>query len=244
VSEWFQSFFTGAYLDVQRGSFTPEQSENHATLAERALGLTPGARVLDAPCGAGRLTVPLAKRCYQMTGLDITAVYVEDARAAAATAGVTIDVHHRDMRDLDGLGPFDAAINFWGSFGYFDDAGDAAFAAAVCRALVPGGRFLIEGHVHETLIPRWQPRGWNKAQDTYILEERVFDTTTSRVESDWTFLGPGISEHKHISMRLYSAGELAAMLRKAGFASARVLDATTLEPVTIGARRMITIATR
>jgi hypothetical protein len=149
------------------------------------------------------------------------------------------------MRDLGDLSGFDAAFNYWGSFGYFDDAGDQSFATGVCRALVPGGRFLIDGHVMETLLPQFQTRGWSRVADTYVLEDRSFDATTSRLEVDWTFLRrQADDERKHISMRLYSSHELADLLQRAGFASVRFLDGATDGPLAIGSRRALVIATK
>jgi SAM-dependent methyltransferase len=200
VSDWFDTFFTGAYNAVQRNTWTAEQSDADAAHVERVLALAPGSRILDAPCGAGRITLPLARRGHVLTGVDFNPVMLADARRAAGELAITY--LERDMRRLDDVAGFDAAINFWGSFGYFDDAGNAAFCAAVCRALRPGGQLLIEGHVAETLLPRFQPRGWTKVGATYILEDRSFDTATSRLEVDWIFLGD-TSETKHISMRLY-----------------------------------------
>jgi hypothetical protein len=44
----------------------------------------------------------------------------------------------------------DAAVCFWGSFGYFDAAGDLAFATGLRRALRPGGALLLDNQVMET----------------------------------------------------------------------------------------------
>lgn len=90
----------------------------------------------------------------------------------------------------------------------------------------------------------FQPKGWFKVGDTTVLEERVFDFASSRIESDWTFLGPGVDERKHTTMRLYSGHELAALLRRAGFASVRFLDGATEAPLTVASRRALVVATK
>jgi len=240
--EWFKEFFAGLWLDVQRGFWPAEGSEKHASLLERVLELRPESRVLDVPCGNGRLTLALARRGHVMTGVDFTRVFLDEARAAAAALPITFI--ERDMRQLDGLPAFDAAFNYWGSFGYFDDAGDEAVAAGVCKALVPGGRFAIDVNLLETLLPIFQPRGWRQAGDTIVLEERAFDFATSRVESQWTFIRAGAEERRHTSTRLYSAHELAELLRRAGFASVRFLDGTSEAPLTVASRRALVVATK
>ena len=89
---------------------------------------------------------------------------------------------------------------------------------------MPGGRFAIDVNLIETLIPIFQPKGWFQAGDVTVLEDRVFDFTTSRIESDWTFIRAGVEERKHTTMRLYSAHELSDLLRRAGFTSVRFVD--------------------
>jgi hypothetical protein len=148
------------------------------------------------------------------------------------------------MRQLDDLSGFDAAFNYWGSFGYFDDAGDEAFAASVCRTLVPGGRFLVEGNLTETLIPVFQARGWSRVGDTTIIEDRSFDLAASRINVEWTFFRGGAEEKKHASMRLYSAHEMVALLGRAGFASVKLLDFATEGPLTTASRRALVVATK
>ena len=101
MPNWFDAFFAGAWLDVQRSFWPAESSEKHATLLERVLTLRRGSRVIDVPCGNGRLTIALARRGHLMTGVDFTPVFLEEARAAAGELPITFV--ERDMRQLDGL---------------------------------------------------------------------------------------------------------------------------------------------
>ena len=143
-----------------------------------------------------------------------------------------------------GSSGFDAAFNYWGSFGYFDDAGDEAVAAGVCQALVPGGRFAIDVNLIETLMPIFQPKGWFQVGDVTVLEDRAFDFATSRVESAWTFIRAGTEQRRHTSTRLYSAHELTDLLVRAGFVSVRFLDGASEAPLTVASRRALVVATK
>src|SRR5262245_41616080 len=134
MSDWWQHFFGGLWLDVQRRFRTPEQTRAEADFVEQMLGLTSGARVLDAPCGEGRIALELAARGHHVTGVDVTPILLEDAKRAAAEHGLSVVWEQRDMRDLPWREQFDAAVCWWGSFGYFDDAGNAAFIRAVAGA--------------------------------------------------------------------------------------------------------------
>ena len=242
MAEWFGSFFSGLWLDVQRAAFGGTDTEARAAMIERLLALRPGSRVLDVPCGNGRMTIPLARRGHLMTGIDFTPPFIAEARAAAGELPITFI--ERDMRQLDGLSGFDAAFNYWGSFGYFDDAGDEVLAAGVCNALAPGGRFLIDTNLIETLMPIHQPKGWGRSGDVLVLEDRVFDFETSRMEVDWTFIRGAVEERKHASLRLYSGHEMVQLLRRAGFLSVRLLDFATEAPLSPSSRRALVVATK
>src|SRR6187200_1776741 len=91
------------------------------------LGLREGDEILDVPCGHGRIANRLAERGARVTGLDADTFFLDHARADAAARGVEVDYLHGDMRELPWTERFDAAVNWFTSFGYFDDAGNRAW---------------------------------------------------------------------------------------------------------------------
>jgi ubiquinone/menaquinone biosynthesis C-methylase UbiE len=54
----------------------------------------PGSAILEVAPGPGYLAVELAKRGFAVTALDISASFVQIARANAEAAGVAVDVRH------------------------------------------------------------------------------------------------------------------------------------------------------
>jgi SAM-dependent methyltransferase len=150
------------------------------------------------------------------------------------------------MREIEDVEKFDAAVCWWGSFGYFDDAGDARFARSVARALRPGGTFVIDMNLVESLLPQWQSRGAWRVGEVWVVEERVLDLRTSRTEVEWTFLSSGQpAVSRHSSIRLYTFRELDALLRDAGFAAVDAYDQATGEPFAVGAgMRRVTVVAR
>ena len=96
------------------------------------------------------------------------------------------------------------------------------FFQNVAQSLKPGGRFLVDTPIMESLFPRFDRRDWTWVQvggrRIRILEEREFDLETSRVESTWTFIEPdGSVKDATLSTRLYGYRELCDLLRQAGF---------------------------
>lgn len=245
--EWWQEMFASpAWQAVQLSwdTLESERSPAQTDLIERALRLEPGMRVLDAPCGTGRIALELAARGYPVTGIDVTERFLDEGRTQAAARGLEVDFRRGDLREaLPERGDFDAAVCFWGSFGYFDDAGNAAQARATAEALRPGGVYLIDTPCQETILPRFRDRHWFEVEDTVVLQENEWNAGSARVETTWTFLRGAERSARATSIRLYSLHELTELLRAAGFTAFEARD-DDLEPFELGAQRLWLVATR
>ena len=243
--EWWQTFFPDLYSEVQRAQDAPGgETREQAGFIAKTLGVEPPARLLDVPCGAGRHALELAAMGYRVVGVDLTAPAIETARRKAAERRLQIDWLETDMRELPWQEEFDGAYCFFGSFGYFDDAGNRRFLDAVHRALRPGARFLIETHVVETILPRFQKQGWSRFGDAILLEERRYDHEQGRIETDWTLVSGGKVTRRKSSIRLYTYSELIRILVSTGFTHAGAFDTTTGLPFELNAARLCVVVTR
>ena len=245
-TNWWQEFFSGLALDFVEHSRDEETTEKEADFVQQGLGLPLDAKILDVPCGGGRLSLEMASRGYRVTGVDISAQLLEAARVKAGVRRMNISWEHRDMRDLPWPGKFDGAVCFWSSFGYFDEQGNADFLRAVSDALKPGARFLLDTPLVETRLPEMEaePRVWWRVGDLHALEERRFDHVNSRVESEWTFMIDGRVEKKSLSLRLYTYHELGAMLEQAGFGNHQAFGSLDLEPFGLGSTWLYLVTTK
>jgi SAM-dependent methyltransferase len=245
--DWWQDFFRGGpWSAIQSGGYAAERTSAECDLIQRALELAPGARVLDIPCGIGRHSVELARRGFRMTGVDFGEEFVAKARAAANDARVSVEFLVGDMREFTTEEPFDAALCYFGSFGYFSESDDERFARAVASSLRAGGRFVIDAHITETLLPIFEERTWRWAGEpgtsARVLEERRWDAEAGRVEGCWTVVDAAGAQSTTTSIRIYSYRELLALVRRAGFPSARIVDGVTGGEFRVGARRALVVA--
>jgi SAM-dependent methyltransferase len=232
---WERMFELPAWQRVQLGWGPVEDLDRQVDLIVRALGLEPKMRVLDVPCGTGRITGPLAVRGYDVVGIDITERFLERARADGLT------VEHGDMRELRFEAEFDAAICMWGSFGYFDDPGNLAQARSAARALKPGGAYLIDTHTAESIYPRFHERDWFEVEDTTVVMDTALAAGEGRIETTWTFIRGDERHAERSSIRLYTLHELTELLREAGFTSFEARD-DALEPFELGSHRLWLVA--
>jgi SAM-dependent methyltransferase len=169
--------------------------------------------------------------------VDLSREFLQHARSRAGASDVTWE--HRDMRDLPWRARFDGALCVGNSFGYLDDAGNAAFLRAVAASLKPGARFVLETPmVLENLLGHLQPRPWWRVGEIYLLIANEYDHARSRLEIEYTFVANGRSEVRRGSHRAYRYAELHDLIEAAGF------DVATAEPWTREAHTVTFIATR
>jgi SAM-dependent methyltransferase len=239
--------FSGLFLEVLHRAKTPDQTKHEADYVEMLLDLTPPARLLDVPCGAGRIGLELAARKYQVTGIDLAEPLLDLARHATDERQLTarFAVEQRDMRDLPWTSEFDAAYSLWESFGYFDDAGNAAFLRAAASTLKPGGKFMFDTHIIESIIPTMHRREWERlGDDLLVLEERGYDHTTAIMTRYLTFVREGQVERRALAFRLYTYRELVALLEACGFTDCQGYSWLSILPYSLAASRLVMVATK
>jgi SAM-dependent methyltransferase len=209
-----------------------------------ALGLGPGAHVLDVPCGHGRHSVELARRGFAVTGVDLSTPSLELAAAAARAAGVELDLRLADMRRLRFAAEFDAALDVFTSIGYGSEADDAATLEGIRRALRPGGSLLLDTANRTWIEREFAACGRHDLPDgTTLFEERSFDPATRRIESRWTLVLPaGERRRRTYSHRLYTRLELSALVAASGFEVERAYGDLAGAPAGPASPRIVIVA--
>lgn len=222
-TQWWRSYFSGVALDVWRAIVPPEQAIRDADYLEAVCGLAQSAKLLDVPCGDGRVAIELASRGFDVTGVDVSAEILDDAKRRAVERGVRATWHHGDMRQLPWDADFDAAFCWGDSFGYFDEAGNREFLASLRRSLRPGAVFAMEmGMIAEVLFPHFQPRISGKVGDVRLTLERVFDPRSARLHVHYTFERDAQRECREASYRIHTCREVCQLLADAGFVVERL----------------------
>ena len=209
------------------------------------LRIEPGAKVLDLCCGVGRHSIELARRGFKVTGVDITPHYLREARHKAKKAKLNIEFIKDDMRNFRRRNAYDVVINLFGSFGYFrDQRDDYRVAKNAYSSLKKNGSFIIELMGKEILARIFQKRDWYEIDDTIVLEERKTDKDWKRIESRWIIVKGKRKKEYTISLRLYSAVELSALLQSVGFRKIDVYGDLKGSPYDQVAKRLVVVAHR
>jgi SAM-dependent methyltransferase len=232
----FWETFTDSMFDERRWALAPDEIAEVIDL----LRVEPGAHVLDLACGVGRHSLALARLGFRVTGVDRTRHYLEQAAGRAAQEGLHVEFVREDMRTFVRPGAFDAAINLFTSFGYFEDPqDDRRVVQNVCHSLKPGGVFILDMMGKEVLARVFTPRDWVEENGTLFLQERTLSQNWGWIQSRWVLIEKGQRTEFTLGHRLYSATELIALFIDCGFAQADAYGDLDGSPYDHQARRLI-----
>lgn len=210
------------------------------------LGLEEEAPVVDAGCGPGRHSLELARRGYRVTGVDRTPLYLEMARQQAEADSLEVTFVQDDLRLFRQEEAFDAAVNLFTTFGYFDDPeDDRKVVRNLYDSLRPGGRLLMDMMGKEVVARAFQPRNWSELDDgTLMLEERTLLDGWGGVENRWVLIRENDRVERRFRVRLYSGSELENLLLSVGFATVDLYGALDGRPYDLKARRLVAVGTK
>jgi len=235
----FWEMVAPVFFTSERMLSTKEEVEQMLSL----LKLQPGEKICDLCCGVGRHNLELARHGLNVTGVDRTAMYLEEAKKKANEEGLNIRFVQEDMRRFCEPDAFDAVINVFTSFGYFEDAADdKRVIENVYKSLKKGGIFLIDIMGKEVLARIFQEKRWREEDGLIVLEEAKISEDWSYIDSRWIIITDGMRDECRFTLRLYSAAELVELLKGCGFGKVDVYGDLSGSPYDHTAKRLVVLA--
>jgi len=239
---WWQKFFDEHYLKIYED--LEKETSREVECIIKMMDLKRKAKLLDLCCGYGRHSIEFAQRGFEVTGYDLSDSFIEKAKKDSSELGLKIEFVRGDMRKLPFDHQFDAVVNIFTSFGFFDkESDDMKVTKGVSRALKKGGLFLLDLKNREYLIRNFQRRRWTQKEDFVWLEDSFFDLFTSRWETTRTLLfGNGRKKEYSFSLRMYTFTEILNLLKKSGFILEAVYGDFDFREYSLDSPRMILIS--
>lgn len=209
------------------------------------LKLEVGSKILDCPCGYGRHSIELAKRGFIVTGSDINSVHLQKTNGEKHENVIFVK---ENMIDIFYENEFDAVVNMFYSFGFFETDGEnEKVLKNFFKALKSGGKFLMHTDVN---IPRILARKYKETEERSLANGKSlvihdsYDPTTKRINGSWIIKDGNTEVRKEYSVRVYTRTEFVDMCRSAGFSSVTTYSDWDGNPYSEDSEDMIIVATK
>ncbi len=243
---WYEELFNQDYDRVYFPAFTSERNISEVCFIESVLLTPKGGQILDLACGHGRHALELAKRGFQVVGIDLSQRFIDMAKQSARETQLqTAEFLVGDMRESYFVNRFDGAISYFTSFGYFSDQENQKVLDNVSKALLKGGFFLIDTVNRDWTIHKVenQPRRWDEIEpDFFMLEDISFDAHTSRIHTKRIIFDKGQRRAMEYDIKLYTHAELEDMLEETGLKVISSFGGKDLSPYSVSSPRMIIVS--
>jgi SAM-dependent methyltransferase len=141
-SEWFAAWFDSVHYHKLYAHRDDGEAARFLDALTTRLRPGSGARALDLGCGAGRHSRYLASKGLRVTGVDLAASSINEAKKSEHPR---LRFFRHDMRAPFGRQAFDYVFNFFTSFGYFADTSEhQAVVRNMALSLRDRGRLVLD----------------------------------------------------------------------------------------------------
>lgn len=202
--------------------------------------------VCDLACGTGNVTLPMAKRGYEMIGVDNSVSMLNIARKKAADENQNILFLNQSITRLDLYGTCDAFLCMIDGINYVLSPQLLADAFSRIKRcfLNPGGVLIFDISSYYKLSKTVGTNTFiHDGDDIFYAWENKFYEKKKLSEMYLNFFVKGKSGYKrfceHQLQRAYSDGEIKKALKKAGFTDIEAYDGFTLKKPSEGSKRIV-----
>jgi len=244
--DWTENFFGKYYLTIHKPLLTKQITLQEINFIIDILDLDENNFILDIPCGFGRHSIPLAEKGFNVIGIDNNDEFLSLANRIKNTRNLkNINFIKEDMQNLDYKNKFDAIINLFTSFGYYDDEVNFDILKRMSKSLKKGGKLLIEFLNREWTIinTRINNQVWVVYPNNIVfLANNNFDVFTGRWISEQKVVDNGEIFNQSENIRLYSYVEMNKMLNELGLEIITSYGDYDKSPYTSDSTKMIILA--
>ncbi len=206
-----------------------------------------GMRVLDAPCGHGRLANRFAALGCEVVGVDRSQLFLDLAEEEARRQANRPQYQQGDLRHLPVSGKFDVAFCWFSSFGYFEDDEDNRRVLEQFRQVIrPGGKLLIE-QANPLMVLRSVSTSdrpvvhKHEVEGDILLDEVAWDAAFGGSVTKRTIVRNGSTRRTWFFVRMLTPPEMRSWLAEAGFRDISITDEGG-SPLGLDSQRMVVVA--
>ena len=244
---WYHTFFEGLPQIAWKESQAEDYTDWEVDFLADVLELTPGSKVLDVMAGYGRHALPLARRGYELTAVDISEEYCRELQQAARAENLPVTVLQGDFGEMPlPEKSYAAAYCLGNSFSFFPRETMQPFLEKIANHLPAGGSFVAHTQLlAESVFPNFQERTWMPVgNDITYLAQNEFDVASGVIHAELTYTQGGERVTRRIEQYVFTLAELSAMLLEAGLTVTETFASLDGEPFALGDEQAYLLAVK
>lgn len=188
--------------------------------------------ILDVCCGTGTMCQMLTREGFKVSGFDLSAEMIAEARRKAAAKNLAIRYEVMDAAEAKMEETYDSALSFFDSLNNILEPARLQMAfSRVAAHLCPGGSFIFDLNTavafEERMFDQENLRGNAKLRYKWIGD---WNEQTRIITVHMRFWRGGEEFRETHTQRAYSDEEIREMLDTAGFEEVRAYHSYTLNP--------------
>jgi SAM-dependent methyltransferase len=237
---WFASWFDSPYYHILYQHRDDAEAQFFIDNLLSEIKLPEHARLLDLACGKGRHSIYLHSKGFNVVGADLSPESIAAANLSK-TEGLEFVVH--DMRETLKMGDFDAVLNLFTSFGYFNSEEEHLTVLNAAKSLIINKKgvlvidFMNARKVINNLLLSEQ-----KEVQGIVFNIRRF-VENGYIVKEISFTDKGESYRFQERVRAFSLADFQDLLTKAGMQIKKYFGNYALAPYTAdNSDRLIIIA--
>ncbi len=247
MKQWYEELFENYAESYDKESYT-QGTQGEVDFIEQEINFDKTKRILDIGCGTGRHAIELAKRGYNVTGIDLSESQLKRAIEKAQKENLTIDFLRADARNLDFNHEFDVVIMMCEAAFPLMETDEMNFKILenAQKALKPKGKLILT--TLNALFPLYHSTEKFLNEEGFRSKDHCFDLLTLR-ETSTVEITDDSGKKKAItcSERYYMPSEMTWYLqslrfKNIGIFACKMGQFNRHDPLTTGNFEMLVIA--
>ena len=224
MKQWYEELFQDYSDKYDNESFT-KGTMGEVDFIEKEISFNKSLKILDIGCGTGRHSLELARRRYDVTGIDLSESMIDKARSLALTENLKIDLRVKDARNFNYKESFNLAIMICeGAFPLMEtDEMNYLILKNACSSLKPGSKLIFT--TLNGLYPLYHSVKdfVNSGTEQGKAGEDNFDLMTFRQYSDYETEDDKCKRKiLNCNERYYVPSEITWLVKSAGFRESEI----------------------
>lgn len=172
ISDWYKVWFDSPYYHLLYQNRDEQEAETFISNLLGYIKPETTSTIMDLACGAGRHSMFLASKGFDVTGVDLS---IKSIRKAKLAESDNLHFYQHDIRNYFRINYYNYIFNFFTSFGYFDHESDNIKTLRAANwGLKNGGVLVIDFLNIHTVLQKLVPQETKQIDGVTFNIQRSF----------------------------------------------------------------------